>query len=124
MLEQQGAKLQFILDLALLAVCPACRAAASSNYSRVYWMFAIRNIIEMWLLLLAFSFVLPADLVCVRRLGAFQLGHQLLLLLPLLLLLLPLLLLLLLLPTLLLFLGRRLRHSFLQWLTVTVVCGG
>jgi len=55
LLEQQAAKLQFIIVFALLIVCPASRAAAASSYSRVYWILALRNVIEMWLLLLAFS---------------------------------------------------------------------
>jgi len=54
MLEQQAAKLQFLLVFAVLIACPACRAIVASNYGRAFWVLAIRNILEMWLILLAF----------------------------------------------------------------------
>jgi len=52
--QQQVAKLQFFLVLALLIACPASRAKINSMYGTAFWILAVRNVLEMWLMLLSF----------------------------------------------------------------------
>lgn len=52
--SQEGAKLQVLVVLALLLLCPACRTAVFQTGSRIYFLFAVRNFLEAWLILLVF----------------------------------------------------------------------
>jgi hypothetical protein len=75
MLQQQAVKLQLLVALAALGICPSLRASLTASRATFFWVYVIRNAIEAWVLLLAFGAIPYMNITFLSRCTRIRTGY-------------------------------------------------